>query len=550
MSAPLAIGFMDTVSEAQQSLEKLKEEISCPICLKTFNEPKVLPCQHAYCKSPCLEQLARHGNGNISCPECRKVAQVPGNDVNNFPTAFRINRLKELLTSMEALPLAIATPPKDSPLGRCCKLHPFQHVDLYCSTCRRLICRDCVAIDRSHDSHDYDLVDKVAPAHKKALLDSLNPIAEIELDVTRALTEVARLKQAVEQQGSDVSKKVINSFDEIIAVVKKQRQSLLQTVQELTAEKVLMINNQEEVLLAAHGESHKLIDSVQDSTRNLTNEEFLSNREEVLLRISNVAGKFRNVGLTPVTVPNIAVQVVSAEKVAGLCAEDSMVYKLADPAECRAESVQHSAATNKVSDFVVHLADLGGDPCVGEQDVTAKLKSLKFGSTAEAQVAAISPSLYKVSYLPNIYTRGRCELTVKVNSVQITDSPFQVYVKCPPTQLNTPIKVIKDLPEPVGLTLSSEEELIVATKNELVVLGSNLTKTQTVKPPIPWRPFECVADRHSNIYVSDIQNPSLSVDSVAGERTLANYCYPTVFTLMENLSMCRTTRATTYQYSI
>ena len=467
---------MATVSEAQRRLEKLKEEIACPICLKTFNEPKVLPCQHAYCKSPCLEHLVRRGDGAISCPECRQVAQVPGNDINNFPTAFRINRLKELVSRMEALPLTTATPAKDPPLGQCCKLHPSQLVDLYCSTCKRLICRDCVAIDRSHDTHEYDLVDKVAPVRKKAILESLNPIAELELKVTKALTDVAHLKQAVEQQKSVACKKVLDSFDEIVALVNEQKQSLLQTVQELTAGKVQMINRQEEDLLAAHGETRKLIASVQDSTTNFTNEEFLSNQEDLLSRISNVDSKFRSLGLTPITVPNIAVQVVSAEKVASLCAEGSMVYKLANPAECRAEGVQQEAETNQVSSFVVHLTSLGGDPCVGEQDVTAKLKSLKFGSTTEAQVTAISPSLHKVSCLPNIYTRGRCELTVKVNNVPIANSPFWVYVKCPPAQLNAPIKVIKDVPKPVGLTLTSKEEIIVANKDKLVVLDSNLTK--------------------------------------------------------------------------
>ena len=31
-----------------------------------------------------------------SCPECRALTQLPNNDVNNFPAAFRINRLIEV----------------------------------------------------------------------------------------------------------------------------------------------------------------------------------------------------------------------------------------------------------------------------------------------------------------------------------------------------------------------------------------------------------------------------------------------------------------------
>jgi len=59
---------------------------------------------------------------------------------------------------------------------------------------------------------------------------------------------------------------------------------------------------------------------------------------------------------------------------------------------------------------------------------------------------------------------------------EFANSPFWVYVKCPPAQLNAPIKVIKDVQKPVGLTLTSKEEIIVANKDKLVVLYSNLTK--------------------------------------------------------------------------
>ena len=66
------------------------------------------------------------------------------------------------------------------------KLHPTQSLDIFCSTCtcQRLICRDCVVIDHTHENHDYDLVEKVAPGYKKALQESLNPVQETQGKVT------------------------------------------------------------------------------------------------------------------------------------------------------------------------------------------------------------------------------------------------------------------------------------------------------------------------------------------------------------------------------
>lgn len=57
--------------------KKLVKILECAICLDSYEEPKVLPCQHTYCRK-CLEQLA-FGDGRIrkvTCPECRRVIKV------------------------------------------------------------------------------------------------------------------------------------------------------------------------------------------------------------------------------------------------------------------------------------------------------------------------------------------------------------------------------------------------------------------------------------------------------------------------------------------
>ena len=58
--------------------EDLAEHLKCAICLETFKDPKVLCCQHLYCRK-CLERLVtRVGKGHfeITCPECRRETEV------------------------------------------------------------------------------------------------------------------------------------------------------------------------------------------------------------------------------------------------------------------------------------------------------------------------------------------------------------------------------------------------------------------------------------------------------------------------------------------
>ena len=82
---------------------KITKHLECAICLETFKEPKVLTCQHSYCKT-CLERLVTadgRGNYGITCPECRQKTQVI-----NVDTAHG-HYVDEALSYMRHAPLCI-----------------------------------------------------------------------------------------------------------------------------------------------------------------------------------------------------------------------------------------------------------------------------------------------------------------------------------------------------------------------------------------------------------------------------------------------------------
>ena len=60
-----------------KSLEDLKKHLECAVCLDHFQDPKVLPCLHTYCKK-CLEKVQKQSDGRsvITCPECRNETEV------------------------------------------------------------------------------------------------------------------------------------------------------------------------------------------------------------------------------------------------------------------------------------------------------------------------------------------------------------------------------------------------------------------------------------------------------------------------------------------
>ena len=115
--------YTAVVAEGQVK-QMLGKEVTCALCLDLYKEPKKLPCNHVYCRE-CLRGLALCSlNATTSCPECRTTTQVPDNDIDNFPTAFRINRFIEVLQHCQVQVRETGT---NSPIAtEMCQIHLTQ----------------------------------------------------------------------------------------------------------------------------------------------------------------------------------------------------------------------------------------------------------------------------------------------------------------------------------------------------------------------------------------------------------------------------------------
>ena len=72
------------VDPLSESLQKLDDELTCPVCTDHFKEPKVLPCLHYYCKT-CIADLIKRAKGSpFNCPQCRREVRAANNDANRY----------------------------------------------------------------------------------------------------------------------------------------------------------------------------------------------------------------------------------------------------------------------------------------------------------------------------------------------------------------------------------------------------------------------------------------------------------------------------------
>ena len=174
-------------------------------------------CHHKLQLKQCLTNnipcMVHQGPGSLT--------QVPGNDVNNFPTAFRVNRLIEAFQQVQVSSEA------DSPnITDTCHAHPTQPLAIYCDTCRKQLCRDCVLITQEHTSHKYSFFKEVAPKHREKILNELSIIENQESSILSTLGEIAAVESRVNDHAQKHQKDIDYAFEEMFANLQKYQQKM------------------------------------------------------------------------------------------------------------------------------------------------------------------------------------------------------------------------------------------------------------------------------------------------------------------------------------
>ena len=436
----------------EKGVEELGEEITCPVCQDHFREPKILPCLHYYCKE-CVRQLSLRQHP-FPCPECRSDTVLPQNDPDQLPTAFFVNRMKELHTKMEKAEGKVEVvcemcskskaeafcrncmdfictdcmtlhkrlkvfaghqvvtleelkmggakqiPLKEAP-PMLCKDHDEQ-LKIFCFDCNRLICRDCIIY--GHSDHKHEHIKTSAPQCRKMLTESLVPLKKVQSDIGDASKAVEATEAEISAQCVSVSNTIQQSFDQIMELLRQRKQQLLKDAAKLKDKKLDALKAQRKNFQVAQTEAQSLVEFVERNLENATDEELMSIHQQVLTRVEEGCKRCGQLDLEPTTVPNIAVDMSYGESIP---LNVGRVYQATapDPSKCTAEGTGiRSAEVSKSVAVTVHVYDTQMHSC-DNQKVEADLTSLVDRSVVHAKVVEKGKGVYEATYTPKI--RGR-----------------------------------------------------------------------------------------------------------------------------------------------
>ena len=451
-----------------QVKQMLEKEVTCALCLDLFKDPKKLPCDHVYCRE-CLRGLAlRSLNATIFCPECRTLTQVPGNDVNNFPTAFRINRLIEAFQQVQ---IRVET---DSPnVTEMCQFHPTQPLVIYCETCKKQLCRDCVLMSKQHASHEYGFFKEVAPKYREKITSKLSMIKTQKSSISSALGEIAAAEGSIADHAQKCQDDVEDKFDKLISVLQACKQATKDEVTAYYSSLTGVFDQQKQRLKEIQGKIESVVTSA-DTILQDNDQSFLMRMASTFERISTLEKRFQAISLTVATPRLMGIQAMSVDSLKQYTKANCFMSELAQADMCSVDLTNIRLYVDKQTSFVLALRDSSGTVCHnGENKVDIYLVN-NHGSSTKGDVQPSSQGQVKVILTPE--RRGQHQLSMKVNGAHIKNSPFTVTVYMQPNLLSKPMAIIKSgLGRPTTLVYSkTESKIFVSAMDEGRVLSIKL----------------------------------------------------------------------------
>ena len=524
---------------AKKTLEDLQQEITCPLCLGTFEDPRVLSCQHVNCKA-CLDALAsRGGNVSLTCPECRKKTALLEGGVGGLPVAFHMNRLKELVAKMmleegtieevDAIGTVDAVvSPRRSGISSCTR-HPSQTLDVYCHKCKEVVCRDCILFDKEHASHPYDKLEVVTKEQREAVEKLLASLLRKQPAIQKIMVDVRNAHHYIVESQGVISAKIGESFDRVMSVIEEKKQSEVQRFQSEANREVQDLESHEMTLKNVVSEV-SAVQSLVERGKLLGDVDFMARKKGMTFKINQMLSRIDNLLLVQHK-SDLNAQVIgtgSVEEAGLLCDRYLQPYKVVDPLQCTASATrgdEHIQIGEAATASIV-LNGSDGIACCIQQCVTVELCSARFGESVSAKVVVQSASHYEALYTPSLRTRGNCQLFVKVNGCLIGGKPMPVFVECPPKVLGEPVCIIDDIQRPSCLEIANDHMFCRTTSGSGILI---LDINNTNKPPVrsdmfprdgkiqEWCPTEMMIDSKLKfIFIGDSENGMVHKFSIDG----------------------------------
>ena len=276
-------------------LSKLDIQLTCAICHDRYTDPRILPCQHTYCKD-CIDGLehveAERGRPNeVRCPECRQLYRMNGGTAV-LQSAFLVNNFLEIDELLRTIPRPVS-----------CSEHK-KPKNVYCEQCDELICFKCS--HGSHRDHPSDLAEDLFDKHRQQISDSLQPVNVKITEVLQMLNTFKETEEAIKAQGEVVKKEISQTIQQhldrlqvIMGALRQAKQTLITDAEIATRRKLELHELEQSELETVLVQLQSCKEFVEEKLRSQSQYQIQTAKKKLVERISETHSNVKVSNLKP-----------------------------------------------------------------------------------------------------------------------------------------------------------------------------------------------------------------------------------------------------------
>ncbi|XP_049637970.1 tripartite motif-containing protein 59-like [Suncus etruscus] len=202
-------------------MHKFEDELTCPICYSIFEDPRVLPCSHTFCKT-CLESILRAASPfyiwrplriPLKCPSCRSMTAVAPSGIDSLPVNFALKGIIEKYQQEDHSEIAT------------CPEHYRQPLNVYCLLDKKLVCGHCLTMGQ-HKNHPIDDLNSAYLKEKETPKELLQQLSDAHW------TGLSHLIQKLEEQKLN-SERMVQRNKEVVLQYFKELSDVLEQKKKL-----------------------------------------------------------------------------------------------------------------------------------------------------------------------------------------------------------------------------------------------------------------------------------------------------------------------------
>ena len=471
---------------SSSGLLKLEEQLTCPVCLDLYTNPKTLPCLHSFCQE-CLEGLPLDKEGEtyyLSCPTCRKRTELPEGGAGAFKVAFHLNNLKEAHSLLKAIPVSS---PVSDPQQETCNDHG-KPLELFCETCEKVICHYCAV--RTHKDHKYELVTDCYPKHYQKLEESLKPIKGKMEALDQVLSVIAKGEAEIREEEEEVLQEIQSKMEEMINALHQSGKKLTEQVKRVSNARLQGLAEQKQSVENNLKVLKDIEDYVEQNLETGTRQRLLSFMGEMMERINEVVPGINVEELQPIeeedfeltesgevseVAPGINVEETLEKDNLQLIKDGEVVKSLHNIGDivtvlqqCKVKKIRQVKALSKEKKVLFLLSIETPDSSLISVPISSLKCSLvpvgKDDEPINTTVTTTStPGVYKIHCNPS--TSGTHTVKVQVYNSPLEDTSLAIPIN-PILRSITPVCTIPNIKSPWGVAVSDDGYIIVDGHND------------------------------------------------------------------------------------